>query len=194
MRIDRKLHLVIPIVREGGAQCYVHSTPISAQVFDTYYLTIAKTHSAIFAEGLGLLSGPRVADKLLREAAIAAGRWEDSRNDSGTLLQAGVKNGLVAEMQRMTVVFAPGASGWDTVPFDQAVKRAVIDEDEASEVMAAITFFTVFSCMMRKSELTDALGGMKLWGARVESLNSTEFRNSLPTLTPGATSGAPATS
>ena len=61
MHINRKLNLVIPIERADGSQIFTHSTPISAEVFDKYFLVIAKTFSAIYSEGLGPLGGPRVA-------------------------------------------------------------------------------------------------------------------------------------
>jgi hypothetical protein len=184
MRIDKRLNLVIPVERADGAMIYVHSTPISVEVFDTYFLVIAKTFGAIYSEGLGVIAGPRVADKLLRKVAQDMGAWEGA---------GGVRDGLVAEMRRLSNVLSPGAQGWEMLPFDDAKARGVIDAADAAEIEAAITFFTVASAMHRRTDQADILGSaMSLWGARIESLSCTELMNSLRTSTVAASSGATA--
>ena len=56
MKINRALNLVIPIDSEKG-QLFVHSTPISREIFEQYFLVISKTFAAIFSEGLGAIAG-----------------------------------------------------------------------------------------------------------------------------------------
>lgn len=183
MRIDRKLNLVIPILDADGKKtvAYVHSTPISSEVFDTYFLPIAKTFSAIYSEGLGIVAGPRIADKMLRKVSTDLGVWDGP---------AGVQAGLVAEIHRLTNVIAVGKKGWETVPFDEAKERGILHADDAAEVNAALTFFTVISVMQKKAELPRVLGGaMKLWGSQIESLSCTEFMNSLRTSTAAENTG-----
>lgn len=181
MRINRNLNLVVPIERADGSQVFVHSTPISSDVFDAYFLPIAKTFSAIYSEGLGVISGPRIADKLLRKISTDMGIWEGP---------GGVQAGLVAEIRRLTNVFVPGKRGWEMVPFDDAKAAHTIEPDDAVEIEAALTFFTLVSAMHRKSDLPGILGGaLRLWGSRTESLSCTEFMNSLPTLTESGNSG-----
>lgn len=182
MKIDRKtLALVIPIEREDGARIYVHSVPISMQIFETYYLVMAKAFASIYNEGLGVTAGPRVAALVLRRVAENMGVWEG---------EGGVRNGLMNEMRRLTNVVAPGQNGWETVPFHEAVKNGVIDEDEVSEVENALCFFSCAYRMHRKTEREPILeGASKLWGGQLESSDFTAFMRSLPTLMQGANTG-----
>jgi len=185
MRINKRLHLVIPVTREDGTVLYAHSTPISEEIFDAHFLVIAKTFSAIYAEGLGPLAGPRVADKILRRVARNLGEWDKS---DGT---PGPAQGLVAEMRRLTNVLAPGAKGWEMRQFEEALSAQLIDATDASEIEAALTFFTVASAMHRRVDLKEILeAAAGLWGARIEYLNCTEYLNSLRTSTEAASTGA----
>lgn len=182
MKIDRKLNLVIPIDREDGSRIYVHSSPISMAVFESYYLVMAKTFSSIYNEGLGVTAGPRIAALVLKRVADNMGIWEG---------ETGVRNGLVNEMRRLTNVITPSDDGWQTIPFKEAIDRGLIDEDEVSEVENALTFFTVAYRLHRKVEREAILNGAsRLWGGLIESLDSTEFMRSLPTSTPTAPTGA----
>lgn len=182
MEISRKLNLVIPIEGDdGNIVAYVHSAPISREVFETYFLPVSKTFSAIYAEGLGSVAGPRVAAMMLKRIATDLGQWDGP---------AGVERGLVAEIRRLTNVLAPGDRGWETLPYDEAMKRGILSSDDAAEVDNAVTFFTVASAMHRRSELRPILDGAgRLWGAQTSSLNSTEFAASLPISKPDANSG-----
>lgn len=191
MKINRKLNLVIPVDRGDEGTIYVHSTPISREVFERYFLVISKTFAAIYTEGLGIAAGPRVASLLLRKVAedmggtderARAAAWED------------VQNGLMAEIKRLTNVVVSGHGGWTTLPFQEAVDRKMLDPDDASEVENALAFFTVASAMHKKSELPTILtGAASLWGGQIVSSNSTEFAASLPISTPDGNSGAKAT-
>lgn len=185
MKLDKRLNLIIPVERPDGSSIYVHSTPISRAVFERYFLLISKTFTAIYTQGLGITAGPRVAAMLLKRLAVEAGEWDGPE---------GVEAGLMAEIRRLTNVVAPGSNGWQTIPYQEAVDQKHLDEGDASEVENALVFFTVASSMHRKAELTGILEGIsKLWGAQTDSLNSTEFANSLQTLTATDNSGATAT-
>jgi hypothetical protein len=180
VRIDKALHLIIPVDRDDGAQIFVHSTPIGSDVFTTYYQVIGRVFNEIYTGGFGVLAGPRIAALLLRDVAKSTNAWEGP---------AGVERGLVAEIRRLTNVVAPGAHGWEMVPFEEAVNKGVLDKTEASEVEGAITFFTVASCMHRRADRAILEGAMKIWSARIESLTCSEFISSLPTSTGAASSG-----
>ena len=182
MKIDRKLNLVIPIDRDDGSRIYVHSTPISLAVFEAHYLVMAKTFAAIYNEGLGVTAGPRVAAMTMKKIAENLGVWAG---------EGGVESSLVNEMKRLTNVLAPGANGWETLPYGEAVKRGIIDEDEASEVENALAFFTIAYRLHRKTEREAILNGAsRLWGGEISSLGFTEFKASLPTSTPTVNTGA----
>jgi hypothetical protein len=181
VKIDRKLYLVIPVTLTDGTEVFVHSAPVSADVFDTYFLPIAKTFSSIYNSGLGVLAGPRVADKMLKKVARELGEWDGP---------GGVANGLIAEIHRLTLVLMPTPNGWQMVPYDEAVKNTLAPEDVA-EIEAALTFFMLASTMHRHSEQKEILAGAAmLWGARLESSNATELLNSLRTSNAPENTGA----
>jgi hypothetical protein len=180
--INRQLNLIIPVERADKSTMFVHSTPISSQIFDTYFLPIAKAFSAIYAEGLGPIAGPRIADKMLKKVSMELGVWEGS---------AGVQNGLVNHIEHATNILTVGKAGWEMIPYYDAKAGGLIDPDDVSEVDAAITFFILASAMHRRAELKGILdGAMSLWGAQTESLSCTEYLNSLRTSTAAANSGA----
>lgn len=174
MNIDRKLNLVLPVERETGA-IYVHSTPISKAVFETYFEVISKTFASIYGGGHAVQAGPRIAAMMLKKVATDMGIWGG---------QAGVENGLMNEIRRLSNVIAIGDRGWETMPLDDAIARDVLGEDDLSEVENAIVFFIVASSMHKKTDLPAVLGGMGvLWDALTTSSNSTEYANSLKTST-----------
>lgn len=183
MKIDRKLNLVVPFERESGT-IYVHAAPISREVFEKYFLVIAKTFAAVYSEGLSVMAGPRVAALLLKERAVAMGIWDGP---------TGVDRGLMSEVRRLSNVLAPDAAkggGWATVPLQDAVDHGYMDADESVEVENILTFFIVVSAMHKRAELAAVLdGASRLWGGQITSLNCTEYTASLPTSTVGANTG-----
>lgn len=189
MKIDRRLNLVIPIEDEDGKLCFAHSTPISAETFDVYFREISKTFSQLYADGLGMLGGPRVADKMLREIAKEMGTWADDPAKK----RIGVERGLMAEIRRLTNILAPGEKGWELTQLDLAVKDEIISPADAQEIEAAACFFTVCSASHRRATLKDLVDvPLQLLGAQSTYSSCTEFRSSLPTLTADENSGAAA--
>jgi hypothetical protein len=185
MRIDRKLNLVIPLFDDDGNPfAYVHSTPISAEVYDAYYLPLHKTHAALTVFGLGPIDGPKCCDKLLKQMSKDLRMWDGP---------SGVEAGLVAEIQRLTNVIAVGKNGWETLPYGVAIQQGILNAADKSEVDAATVFFIVSSVTIHRAQLKDWLeGANSLWSAQLTSLNSTEYMNSLPTATTSANTGATA--
>ena len=186
MRIDRKLNFVIPVEDdEGKVFAYVHSTPIAREVFERHFMVLSKAFTAIYTQGLGTTSGPRIAALLVQQIATEMGEWEGPN---------GVERSLFAEIDRLTNVAVTGPNGWQTIPLQEALAKNQFTEDDASEVKNAITFFTVASTIHRKQELRGILETVaRLWNAQITSLNSTEFANSLKTLTQDEPTGAKAT-
>jgi hypothetical protein len=184
MKIERNLNFVIPVERDDGTTVYVHSMPISADVFEQYFLVISKTFARIYLEGLGQTAGPRVAAMLLKDVAMERGLWEGP---------AGVERGLMNEIRRLSNVVAPGPKGWTTFPFQEAIDQKFLDSSDIREVENALVFFTVASSMHRRQEVRAVLEGAgSLWGAQVESSSSTEFCASLQTSTATANTGGTA--
>jgi len=174
--IDRKLNLVIPVDNSDGSVTYVHSTPISREVFERYFKIIARTFAEIYSGGYTVYAGPRVAALLLKSTAMDLGVWDGP---------TGVERGLMAEIRRLTNVVLPAPQGgWVTMPFVEAIKAGQINDDDVAEVDNALAFFTVACAMHKKSDLMGILSGAsKLWGGSTTSFNCTEFAASLTTST-----------
>jgi len=180
MKIDRKLNLVLPIEREDEV-LYVHAMPISQDVFETYFLPISKTFTAIYSEGLSVIAGPRVAALMLKQVSQAIGVWDGP---------GGVQGGLMAEIRRLSNLVRPTDKGWETLPLYDAISREILSQDEISEVEGAVTFFSVVSAMHTRSDLKGILAGLeRCWDASPTSSNATEFASSLKTSMPDDVSG-----
>lgn len=189
MQISKSLNLIIPVELETGT-IYVHSMPISTAAFEANWLVISRTFSAITGYGLGAVAGPRVSALLLKQIAESMGVWEDTPAEPGKPSKPGIANGLMKEIFRLTNVLMPGLDGWDTIPFEDAVRRGMIDSEDASEVENALVFFTVSWSMQRRNIRVEYVtGAAQLWGGLTSSLNVTEYGNSLLTSTATGNSG-----
>lgn len=181
MKIDRKLNLVIPIDRDDGTKMYVHSMPISFETFERYYLVIAKAFAALYSESLTFMGGPRIAALMIRDAALAIPLPGGGTAWEGT---EGVERGLIGEMQRLTNLVALGDNGWQMTPYSDALKRGVIDREEASEVDGYVSFFMLNYWMQKRSKRSTMLdAAASLWRWQLTSSSVMEFTNSLTTLT-----------
>jgi hypothetical protein len=179
MKLDRRLNIVLSLETPSGP-IYVHSAPISREVFELYFSVISQTFAAIYSEGHGPISGPRIAALLLKQVATSIPR--PTRDEPTRTAWPDVERGLMNEIRRLTNVIMPGPKGWMTIPLEEGLRTNNIDAMDASEVENAIVFFTVCSIMHRKADLPDVLAIMsKLWGAQTTSSNCTEFSASLPT-------------
>jgi hypothetical protein len=178
MKLDRKLNIVVPLETSAG-DIYVHSTPISRQIFERYYKPIARAYAAMFSEKFTVYSSPKIAKLLLKDAAQELGMWDGAD---------GVEKGLLPEIRRLTNVIMPGQNGWQTVPFDGA---KMLDEDDVAEVENILVFFTCISAVAPKSDLKTMLGMTSvIWKTQDTSLNCTDFASSLPTSTETENTGA----
>lgn len=181
LRIDDRLNLVIPLYRDDGA-LYVHTAPLSREVFEQHYMVIAKAFTAMTTEGLSVVAGPRVAALVLKDMAQQMGRWDGPQ---------GVERTLMNEYVRLSNVAVPGEAGWEQMPLAVALNKHLLTEDEKAEVIGAIVFFTCNSALHRKDVLEVVLNNLcDLWGTQTTSLGFTEFTGSLPTLTAGENTGA----
>lgn len=174
MEINRKLNLVVPIERDEGT-IYVHSTPISRLVFESHFMELSKTYSAIYSEGLGFASGPRVTAMMLRKISEELNTWDGEK---------GVKNTLMQEIHRLSNVIYRGKEGWETMTFYDAIRSELFDQDELSEVENNICFFIVVSAIMKKSLQRASFARMNgVWKTQSVLLDATAFADSLQTST-----------
>lgn len=184
MRIDKALHLVVPVEGSEGT-LFVHSTPISGDIYRMFWKPLARTFDAIYTQGFGRV-GPRVANQMLREASEQFDMWSGSDGPQ-------VPKGLLPEIHRLTSVLVSGARGWETVPFDEVKAKGSIDPDVLDEIEGLLVFFTAGWHLHRKANREVLLvGALAPWRAQISPLNCTGFRNSLPTSTEAESSGATA--
>lgn len=191
MRLNAKLNIVFPVDTDAGT-VHVHSTPLDRATWEQYYLVLSKTFSRLFTEGLSVVAGPPIAAMLLRQVA-----QETAAPGGGNAWDGpdGASRGLMAEIRRRTNVTVSTDRGWETVPYEVAVREKRIDEDDAAEVENVLVFFIVTSAVLRRADkMEPILDGMsRLWDVLPTSLNSTEYAASLPTSTEAASTGETAT-
>lgn len=182
MKLSDKLHVVIPVYGPGEVApvvAYVHSAPISAEVFDAHFMLLGRAFAAIYSSGLGPVAGPRVAHLLLNKVAKEQG------DELGALA-------LMAEIKRLTNVMLRTEKGWEPFPYDTVLEHGLLDHEDLGEVTNAIVFFTVLSSTHRRTERREMMAGAaKLWAAQITSSDFTAFAASLPTSTALTTTTLP---
>jgi len=184
VKLNRKLNIVLEIETSRG-RGHVHSVPIARIVFEDNFKVLSRTFAAFYQNygGLGPYAGPRVAKLLLMEQAEALDETDK------------IKQTLIPEIERLTNVFIPGERGWESIPYQVARNRNLIDEQTAAEVENALVYFTCATWMNLQMEMQVAFHGLiQGWRAVSTSSNATEYMNSLPTLTPAETTGEKPTS
>jgi hypothetical protein len=178
MKINKKLNLIMPLETEEAGIIYIHSSPIGKEVFETYYAELGKVFSQCIDLGNQahlILTAPQLAYSALKSIAIKENRWEG---------QGGIKFGLVNEIIRLTNVLIAKENGWESIPFDLAIKREILTEDEEYEILSAIVFFTAISKVAPKDmkvPFLEMVGASRNW--EISSLDVTEYMNGLPILT-----------
>lgn len=173
-KINRRLHLVVPIERERGT-FYAHATPIPTEEFQQFFLVMGKAFASIYSQGLGALAGPRVAAMLLKKAAEETNQLED------------VEQALLQDIRRLTNVLCPTATGWETLSFTDAVNNGILDAEDVSEVENAVVFFTLAWHMHKRAEREEIIASAAaIWSAQATYSDCTAFSASLPTSTTGA--------
>ena len=185
MKIDRNLNLVMQVQTEKSGTVHIHSASVSRAVFEQFYLEIGKVFSQCFDsinQAHLALSAPQLAYPALKSIATKAGNWDGP---------GGVKFGLVNEIVRLTNVLLSTESGWESMPFDTAVKREFINEDEEAEILSSLVFFTAISKVAPKdlrNSFLEMAGALRSW--ELTSSGSTEYMNGLPISTTEGNTGS----
>jgi hypothetical protein len=109
--------------------------------------------------------------------------------------EGGVQHGLLSEIRRLSNVVLPSEGRWQTMPYDEAARRKLIDEDDAIDMENALVFFICVSAYLRgkrNKEKLDIIFSMMAsrWNSPTTSLDCMAFAASLPTLTPVVNIGA----
>lgn len=177
MRISKQLNLVIPLETEGHGKIFIHSTPISRDVFETYYLELGKVFSQCFDNANSshmFLSAPKLAYPAIKKVAMDQGNWEGP---------GGVKFGLINTIKQQTNILVAVESGYKTFTFTMAVDSGVLDEEDEAEVLSSLCFFTAISRVAPKDlkmSFLQTAGSLRGWD--ITSLDFMEYQTSLPTL------------
>jgi hypothetical protein len=174
------MNLVLEVERADGTVVFVHSVPISREVFKRYYKVIGRAFSDIVSN-VGYVMGPRVGALSIRSAAEELGVASD------------VERGLLAEIKRLTNVAIPTDKGWERLPYHEVESRKLLDADDLEEVENAVAFFTLASSATPSRERRSLGSSGNFLGSRIVSSDFTEFASSLPTSTPDEPTGATAT-
>jgi hypothetical protein len=176
IRVSKKLNLAIPIEMEDGTNIHVHSTPIGVDVFDTYYRNLSRVFGEIYGGNMALTAA-RICWNLIKDDAVLHGNWEGSN---------GVAQGFFGEVWRLTNVVHPGPKGWQITQWEDAVKSHMLFDDDVIKVKNLISYFMLASVMHGRNEMEQVEFSLKPWGGLFTPLNCTEYRDTLPMLTPAA--------
>jgi hypothetical protein len=187
LRIEKALNLTQEFETDKGT-VYLHSMPISKEMWRRYFLILSKTYSQLFAPDLlnAYSLGPPPARLMLQHVATLNRVWEG---------EDGVEQVLLAEIRRLSNVVMQSEGRWQTVPYDQVLRQKLIDEDDLEDMENCLIFFICVSAYLRgrrnKEKLDSVLTMMKSqWNAPTTSLACMEFAASLPTSTPTVNIGA----
>ena len=184
MKIDRNLNLVMQVQTDKKGTVFIHSSSISRSVFEQFYLELGKVFSQCFDsinQAHLALSAPQLAYPALKAISKQAGNWDGA---------GGVKFGLVNEIIRLTNVLVSGERGWESIPFDTAVKREVLNEDEEMETLSSLVFFTAISKVAPKdlkNSFLEMAGALRSW--ELTFSECTEYMSGLPILTKKESTG-----
>jgi len=195
VQINGDLRLVIPLrtAENGDVLAWAYHTPISTQVFDANYRTLAATKAALFAQGprgayeVGAqIAGLRLRDEGRHDAMLRGDIDADGKpNDSGA-------GALLAEIQRLTMMVTSSPAGWEPTPIGIALQRGALDPEDWREAESGLVFFTCLWFLTRRANRAE-IGGLAASVQRgsLTSLPLTEWIASLPKSTPDA--GSPPT-
>jgi hypothetical protein len=169
---------------EKNGTVHIHSTSISRSVFEQFYLELGKVFSQCFDsinQAHLALSAPQLAYPALKSISTKAGNWDGA---------GGVKFGLVNEIIRLTNVMVSTEKGWESMPFDIAVKSEILNEDEEAEAISSLIFFTAISKVAPKdlkNSFLEMAGALRNW--ELTFSECTEYMSGLPTLTKKESTG-----
>lgn len=170
--INKKLNLVLPVEIESG-KIWIHSTPLSREVFESNWALLTRTLSNLYGNGIGPAMAPRVAALCLRETAKEMDETVD------------LSSNIFNEIYRLTNVLMPSSNGagYESQLLYQVKQKKLIDEETLAEVENALVYFIVASAVHLKSELPMVHQGLKqIWKAETTSFGITEYGNSLKML------------
>jgi hypothetical protein len=173
--LDKRLNLVLEVERDDKSVVYVHSIPISRQMWKTHYTFIAMAVNSMYSDGFPPSMCARMCYQRMQELAV------EHKDRFGDLPRT-----LFAEIWRLTNVLVPSDSGYQDIPFFHMIKGdKELDQDNVEEVQNFICYFTGASWvhgLSRKDREAFQQLMTKGFGVRITASPLTEFKNSIPTL------------
>ncbi|MFM0503966.1 hypothetical protein [Paraburkholderia caffeinilytica] len=179
MQITDSLNLALPV----GDGMTAYHTPISRQVYEMHYSVINAVKAALSRKGIHyqMGSGPRIANLVLKDEGEKDAAERESFDAKGAVIDDRTPV-LLAEIRRLTMLLAPGANGYELIPVDAAISQGKIDEEDWSELEAALVFFTCHAMTARKANrLNIAAATASVLSGSITALSPTAFAASLQT-------------
>lgn len=131
----KRLNIAIP-TNKG----FIHSAPLSHEVFEKYFDVIAAAYSEITGGDYTNAAGAKIAYLALKRAAQKRNMWDGAE---------GVANGFMNELTRVTNFIESGEQGYTALPLFHAMQQGKLD-DEKEDLINALVFFNLVSMMERK--------------------------------------------
>ena len=196
MHIDDNLNLVFPIRTESRSEekdgqkidrdipvVYAFHTPITREVFEANFRVLSLAKAQIYGKGLSFAmgTGPLIASLVLKEEAKRDAEERDLPNPD----QAA--KSLLMELKRLTMIVGPSEQGFKPLPVDAALSSGMIDPEEWEEAESMLVFFTVTSCLVKKSKKKSVMDSASfILGGGLVSLTCMEWAASSRTSIPDA--------
>ncbi|HQT24971.1 MAG TPA: hypothetical protein PLK99_00030 [Burkholderiales bacterium] len=193
MQLTDDLRLAVPLRSDdAGVKIWGYHTPISREVFEANYRILAATKAALSSKGImyQMDAGPQIATLILKDEGRKDAEERGMLDIHGEPTDGGA-SALLAEIKRLTMALVPGASGFEWVPIDSALRSGVLDADDWDEARSAILFFTcLYAICPKREKAKRAQAAAALLRGSITSSSPTEFAASLPTSTTAETSMA----
>lgn len=171
--LDKRLNLVLEVERDDKSVVYVHSIPISRQMWKTHYTFLSMAITSMYDDGFPPSMCARICYQRMQELA------EQHKDRFGDLSRT-----LFAEIWRLTTILVPTDHGYEDIPFYNVMKNGKdLDQDNIEEVQNFICYFTAASWvhgLNRKDREAFQQLLTKGFGVQITALQLTEYKNTVP--------------
>lgn len=180
-KIGRDMKLVVPLELDDGTPAFVHSVSISLEAFGVNFRILGRAWSMMMRDEVTPDAGGRFASAYLMDAAHALYGEEDGTRRA---------NAILTEIMRGSTFVSQGAGGVQSGPYYNAKQNGGISAEDARQVESILVFFILVLLSQEPKRAAIYLNGLRFFvDARIVSLTSTEFVNSLRTSSAAAPSG-----
>jgi hypothetical protein len=192
MQITESMNLALPF----GDGMIAYHVPIDRAVYELHYAVINATKAALSRKGIHyqMGSGPRIANLVLKDEGFKDAAERQSFDAKGNVVDDRTP-ALLEEIKRLTMILAPGATGYENLPVDVAIAQGKIDAEDWSELEAQICFFMCHVMPTKKaSRVSIAAATASVLNGLIAPSPITAYIASLQTSTKVASTANPASS